>query len=108
MAKLIRAEDQIEVPKRLPVIALRDLVFFPYSILPLLIGRDRSISALEEARSSGDLILLVTQRDSAIDDPSSTDLFRIGTVARILQITPLSDGTSRVVLEGLGLSLIHI
>ncbi|HIN77330.1 MAG TPA: hypothetical protein EYM97_00705, partial [Gemmatimonadetes bacterium] len=102
MAKLIRAEDQIEVPDRLPVIALRDLVFFPYSVLPLLIGRSRSVTALEEAGLDKDLVLLVTQRDSAIDDPGSGDLFRIGTIARIIQVTPLPDGTSRVMLEGLG------
>ena len=102
MAKLIRAEDQIAVPDRLPVIALRDLVFFPYSVLPLLIGRSRSVTALEEAGLDEDLVLLVTQRDSAIDDPGSGDLFRIGTIARIVQITPLPDGTSRVLLEGLG------
>jgi len=102
MAKLIRAEDQIEVPDRLPVIALRDLVFFPYSVLPLLIGRSRSVTALEEAGLDEDLVLLVTQRDSAIDDPGSGDLFRVGTIARIVQITPLPDGTSRVLLEGLG------
>ena len=102
MAKLIRAEDQVEVPNRLPVIALRDLVFFPYSVLPLLIGRSRSVTALEEAGLDRDLVLLVTQRDSAIDDPGSGDLFRIGTIARIVQITALPDGTSRVVLEGLG------
>ena len=102
MAKLIRAEDQVEVPNRLPVIALRDLVFFPYSVLPLLIGRSRSVTALEEAGLDEDLVLLVTQRDSAIDDPGSGDLFRIGTIARIVQITPLPDGTSRVLLEGLG------
>ena len=102
MAKLIRTEDQIEVPDRLPVIALRDLVFFPYSVLPLLIGRSRSVTALEEAKLDKDLVLLVTQRDSAIDDPESGDLFRIGTIARIIQVTPLPDGTSRVMLEGLG------
>ena len=83
MAKLIRAEDQIEVPDRLPVIALRDLVFFPYSVLPLLIGRSRSVTALEEAGLDKNLVLLVTQRDSAIDDPESGDLFRIGTIARL-------------------------
>ena len=102
MAKLIRAEDQIEGPDRLPGIARRDIVFFPYSVLPLLIGRSRSVTALHEASLDRDLILLVTQRDPAIDDPGSGDLFRVGTIARILQVTPLPDGTSRVVLEGLG------
>mgnify|MGYP002152396694 FL=1 len=102
MANLIRAEDQIEVPDRIPVIALRDLVFFPYIVLPLLIGRQRSVAALDAARADNDLVLLVTQKDPAIDDPGSGDIFRVGTVARIIQVTHLPDGTSRVVLEGLG------
>jgi ATP-dependent Lon protease len=102
MATLTRAEDQVEVPDRLPVVALRDLVFFPYIVLPILVGRRRSIAALESAQKSDGLVLLVAQKDPAIDDPRSTDLFRVGTVARVVQATRLPDGTSRVVLEGLG------
>jgi ATP-dependent Lon protease len=102
MANLIRAEDQVEIPDRLPVIALRDLVFFPYIVLPLLIGRHRSVAALDEARAGDGLVLLVAQKDPAVDDPGSGDLFRIGTVARVVQVSRLPDGTSRVVLEGLG------
>jgi len=102
MSILIRAEDRIELPERLPVVALRDLVFFPYIVLPILIGRRRSVVALDEARASDDLVLLLAQKDPAIDDPGSNDLFRIGTVARLVQVSQLPDGTSRVVLEGLG------
>jgi ATP-dependent Lon protease len=102
MPTLIRAEDTVEVPDRLPVVALRDLVFFPYIVLPILIGRRRSVAALEEARASDDLVLLVAQRDPGVDDPGAQDLFRVGTIARIIQVTRLPDGTSRVVLEGLG------
>ena len=102
MATLTRVEDQVEVPDRLPVVALRDLVFFPYIVLPILIGRRRSVAALEAAGASDDLVLLVAQKDPGIDDPGTSDLFRIGTVARIVQVTQLPDGTSRVVLEGLG------
>ncbi len=102
MAILQRAEDQIEIPDRLPVIALRDLVFFPYMVLPLLIGRARSVSALKEAQQGDGLVLLVTQRDPSTDDPGGDDLFRLGTVARVVQVSVLPDGTARVVLEGLG------
>lgn len=102
MAELIRAEDQVEIPDRLPVVALRDLVFFPYVVLPILIGRRRSVAALDEARATDDLVLLVAQKDPAVDDPAAGDLFRVGTVARVVQVSQLPDGTSRVVLEGLG------
>jgi ATP-dependent Lon protease len=102
MATLSRVEDHVEVPDRLPVVALRDLVFFPYVVLPILIGRHRSVAALEEARESNDLVLLVAQKDPGVDDPGAQDLFRIGTIARVVQVTRLPDGTSRVVLEGIG------
>ena len=102
MATLIRVDDKVELPDRLPVIALRDLVFFPYVVLPILIGRRRSVAAIEEARASDDLVLLVAQKDPALDDPGSNELFRVGTIARLVQVSQLPDGTSRVVLEGLG------
>jgi ATP-dependent Lon protease len=103
MATLIRTEDTVEVPDRLPVVALRDLVIFPYIVLPILIGRRRSVAALEEAQESDDhLVLLVAQKDPGVDDPGAGELFRIGTVARLVQVSQLPDGTSRVVLEGLG------
>jgi len=102
MPTLTRVEDHVEVPDRLPVVALRDLVFFPYIVLPILIGRRRSVAALETAQDDDGLVLLVAQKDPGVDDPGSGDLFRIGTVARIVQVTQLPDGTSRVVLEGIG------
>ncbi len=102
MPLLIRAEDQIDIPERLPVVALRDLVFFPYVVLPILIGRRRSVAALEEARDTSGLVLLVAQKDPGVDDPGVNELFRVGTVARLVQIAQLPDGTSRVVLEGIG------
>ncbi|MDH3271632.1 MAG: endopeptidase La [Gemmatimonadota bacterium] len=92
----------MEVPDRLPVVALRDLVFFPYIVLPILIGRRRSVAALEAAQEQEGLVLLVAQKDPGVDDPGSDDLFRVGTIARVVQVTKLPDGTSRVVLEGLG------
>ena len=102
MPLLIRAEDQIDIPERLPVVALRDLVFFPYIVLPILIGRRRSIAALDEARDTNSLVVLVAQKDPGVDDPGVNELFRVGTVARLIQTSKLPDGTSRVVLEGIG------
>jgi len=102
MPLLIRAEDQLDVPERLPVVALRDLVFFPYVVLPILIGRRRSVAALEEARDSDNLVVLVAQKDPGVDDPGPNEIFRVGTIARLVQVSQLPDGTSRVVLEGLG------
>ena len=102
MPTLTRAEEYVEVPARLPVVALRDLVFFPYIVLPILIGRQRSMTALREAQDNEGLVLLVTQKDPSVDDPGGNELFRVGTIARIIQVTQLPDSTSRVVLEGLG------
>jgi len=102
MATLQRTDGTVEVPDQLPVIALRDLVFFPYMVLPLLIGRAPSVAALQEAEAAEGLVLLVAQRDAAVEDPGQKDVYRVGTVIRVVQITPLPDGTARVVMEGLG------
>jgi len=90
-----------ELPERLPVLALRDLVFFPSMVLPLLVGRPRSVAALDGARKTDDLILLAAQRDAELPDPDPHDLHRVGTLARIVQRTSLPDGTDRVVFEGI-------
>ncbi len=103
MTELIRADDAFELPDRLPAIALRDLVFFPYMVLPLLVGRPRSVAALHAARQETDgLLLLLTQKKPDVDDPDGSDLHRVGCVARVVQVSHLPDGTARVVLEGLG------
>jgi len=100
--RLIRADETLDIPDELPVVALRDLVFFPYMVLPLLIGRPRSLEALEEARDTGGFLVLLAQRDASVESPGEEDLFRVGTLARPVQVTTLPDGTARVVLEGLG------
>jgi ATP-dependent Lon protease len=102
MATLHRIDEQIEIPDQLPVVALRDLVFFPYMVLPLLIGREPSVAALEEASAGTGLLLLVAQRDATVEDPTEEDLHLTGTVIRVVQTTDLPDRTSRVVMEGLG------
>ncbi len=102
MPTLIRVDDRVEVPDHLPVLALRDLVFFPYIVLPLLVGRPRSVAALEASRGRDDLVLLVAQRSAAVEDPGPDDLHRTGTVARVVERSQAGEGTLRVVLEGLG------
>lgn len=103
MASLSRTDGAVDLPDELPTVALRDLVYFPYMVLPLLIGRPASLAALERADEEGDgLLLLVTQHDIGCESPRSDDLFEVGTVARIVQASTLPDGTRRVVLEGLG------
>ena len=101
MSVLHRVDETFEIAEDQPVVALRDLVFFPYMVLPLLIGRAPSVEALRAAESEEGTLLLLTQTDGDIDLPTPEDLHATGTVARILQVTPLTDGTSRVVLEGL-------
>ena len=103
MAEPIRADQVLEFPERLPVVALRDLVFFPYMVLPLLIGRPRSLAALADAEAeTGGLLLLLAQRDSRVVDPETEDLYDVGTVVRVVQVDSLQDGTVRAVFEGIG------
>ena len=102
MATLIRADQTNEVPDQLPVVALRDLVFFPYMVLPLLIGRPPSVAALEIAEEGDGYILLLAQKNVQVEDPERNDIHRVGTVARVLQVSRIPDGNARVVLEGLG------
>src|SRR5680860_1482165 len=102
MASLHRIDGPVEIPDELPVVALRDLVFFPYMVLPLLIGRAPSVAALEAAEKGDGLLLLVAQKAAEVVDPKEDDIHRLGTVIRVVQKTDLPDGTARVVMEGLG------
>ena len=91
----------VELPERLPVLALRDLVYFPSMVIPLLVGRARSVVALEEAGEAEGLLLLVAQQNPDDEEPTADGLHRVGTVVRVVQSTPLADGTTRVVFEGI-------
>ena len=86
--------------KILPLIPLRDIVVFPNMVAPLFVGRDKSVKALENAMNSDKEIILVTQRDSVIDDPEYKDIYEIGTLGKILQLLRLPDGTVKVLIEG--------
>src|SRR3972149_8989577 len=93
----IRDSDVIEPAGRLPVLPLRDVVLFPHVAMPLLVGRAGSLAALEAAEASDKLVLLMTQRDSSVQDPAAADLFRTGTLGRVLQYTRLPNGAARAV-----------
>lgn len=84
-----------------PVLPLRDIVVFPRMVVPLFVGREKSINALEEVVKKEGQMMLLTQRDAGNDDPTSEDTYRIGVVANILQLLRLPDGTVKVLVEGL-------
>src|SRR4249919_3832219 len=84
----------------LPVLPLRDVVVFPHMVIPLFVGRDKSIRALELAMESDKRILLVAQKSAETDDPAAADLYEIGTLAQVLQLLKLPDGTIKVLVEG--------
>src|ERR1700722_6701300 len=82
------------------VLPLRDIVVFPGMIVPLFVGRDKSIKALEDVAKHQNRILLVTQKNATQDDPGIADIYQVGTIATILQILRLPDGTVKVLIEG--------
>jgi ATP-dependent Lon protease len=96
-----REEREIEIPTSLPILPVRDVVIFPYMILPLFVGRDMSIKALERAVGDNKLILLVTQKDVNIETPSPEDLYKVGTVGSILRMLKLPDGRFKVLVQGI-------
>ncbi len=84
----------------LPVLPLRDVVVFPHMVIPLFVGRDKSMRALEQAMESDKRILLLAQKSAETDDPGAGDLYQIGTLAQVLQLLKLPDGTIKVLVEG--------
>lgn len=87
-------------PFELPLLPLRDVVVYPHMVIPLFVGRDKSIRALEQAMATDKQILLVAQRNASEDEPAAGDIYEIGTVATVLQLLKLPDGTVKVLVEG--------
>jgi ATP-dependent Lon protease len=94
-------KKEAKMIKDLPILPLRETVLFPYTITPLFVGRKISISAVEDAMLREKVILAITQKEKDIEEPEPKDLYTIGTVAEILQLLRLSDGTMKVLVEGL-------
>ena len=88
--------DRVEIP----VLALRDVVVYPHMVIPLFVGREKSIKCLEAAMDNDKQIFLVAQKDASVDDPSTDDIYQTGTIATVLQLLKLPDGTVKVLVEG--------
>jgi len=98
------AEGSLE---KIPVLPLRDIVVFPHMIVPLFVGREKSIKALEEVMREDKRILLVAQKNPADDDPALDAIYRVGTLAQVLQLLKLPDGTVKVLVEGVERAKVH-
>jgi ATP-dependent Lon protease len=93
--------SQVEIPDVLPLLPIRDIVIYPYMMLPLFVGRDVSIRAVEESLSRDRLIFLVAQKNSAEETPSPADINRVGTIASIMRMLKLADGRVKILIQGL-------
>ncbi len=100
MAISDKSSEVTESLEVFPVLPLRDVVVYPHMVIPLFVGRERSIEALEAAMENGKRILLVAQKSATEDEPGSDDIYRVGTLATILQLLKLPDGTVKVLVEG--------
>src|SRR5882672_5460910 len=89
-----------EIPKEIPILPLRNTVLFPGVVLPITVGRDKSIKAVHDAYKTDKLIGVLAQKDSNIEDPSVSDLEDVGTVARIIKLIKMPDGGTTVILQG--------
>jgi ATP-dependent Lon protease len=105
MSELDRlSSDKNEAPKipdTLPLLPVRDIILYPAMVLPLAVGREKSVRALEEAMASNRLIFVVTQKNIQVEDPSPDDIYAIGTVCEVLQILKMPDGTLKALVEGI-------
>ena len=93
-------DDRRRRLQNVPVLPLRDVVVYPHMVIPLFVGREKSIQALDVAMRTDKRIMLVAQKQADVDDPKADDLYRIATVATILQLLKLPDGTVKVLVEG--------
>ncbi len=95
-----------DIPTRLPVLPLRDSLILPYMLFPILVGREQSVDAVELAAKGDKYVLLVAQKDSSIEDPEKDELYKVGTVARILQVLKLPNGLLKVLVDGVAQAFI--
>lgn len=104
--EMIDTSEEAELT--LPVLPLRDVVVYPHMVIPLFVGREKSIDALDAAMSSDKRIMLAAQTSAAVDEPSADDIHRVGTIATILQLLKLPDGTIKVLVEGVQRAVIEV
>ena len=94
-------DEQLKIPEVLPVLPLRDIVIFPFMIVPLFVQREKSIRAVDQALAESRMIMLVSQRDLDKEEPLTVDLYEVGTVAVIMRMLKLPDGRIRILVQGL-------
>ena len=94
-------DKKLHVPKELPILMLRDIVVFPYMVIPLFVGREKSKNAIDHALSNNRMILLLTQKNMEIEEPRRSDVYNVGTVALIMRMLKLPDGRMRILAQGL-------
>lgn len=99
-AKNVDLQQSIEIPKKLPLLPIRDIVVFPYMVLPLFVGREMSIKAIEVALEGNRMIFLTSQKDISIENPSPSDLYSMGTVGVIMRMLKLPDGRIKILVQG--------
>src|SRR5213592_5048673 len=95
------SEPQLQIPGELPVLPLRDIVIYPFMIVPLFVSREKSIRAVDEALGENRMILLASQKDLDKEEPTSDDLYKVGTAAVIMRMLKLPDGRIRILVQGL-------
>ncbi len=100
-------EEQIKVPEVLPILPLRDIVIFPFMIVPLFVSRERSIRAVDQALAENRMIMLAAQKDADKEEPGQTDLYDVGTVAIIMRMLKLPDGRIRILVQGISRAKIN-
>lgn len=94
-------EEKLNIPDEIPVLMLRDIVVFPYMVIPLFVGREKSKKAVDDALANDRMILLLTQKDMDIEDPKQDDTYTVGTVAVVMRMLKLPDGRVRILAQGL-------
>ncbi|KJR40083.1 ATP-dependent protease La [Candidatus Magnetoovum chiemensis] len=94
-------EKELEIPDTLPILPVRDIVVFPYMILPLFVGREKSINAIDNSLNTNRMIMLLTQKDLRVENPDADDLYTIGTVGLIMRMLKLPDGRVKILVQGL-------
>ena len=98
--KNIDIQQSVEIPKKLPLLPIRDIVVFPYMVLPLFVGREMSIKAIEVALEGNRMIFLTSQKDINVENPSPSDLYSVGTVGVIMRMLKLPDGRIKILVQG--------
>ena len=101
-------DKETPIPENIPVLPVRDIVVFPYMIIPLFVGREISIKAIEQALAESRMILLLTQKDLSIESPSSADLYETGTVGMIMRMLKLPDGRVKILVQGLSKARVKV